>query len=356
MPVFLTRAYKLALHPNVVKSDTARYTYERHLQYVNAWVGPLFFNGNKPRSTAGLGQLANQAQHKAQGIIRALKAAQAETGDKANVPQVKRVGCPAKILSSKDSSFDYWLRVPNQFSKKDGVFLPAKSHAVLNKKLREGWALNPTAELIKDKNGKLYALVFVQREVSKALPKLDCLGVDVGYRHGACRSDGHIGTNTGRVIKRVREIKAQRQRQGLKVSGVKSRIKQLLDREARKAVDVARRTSRSLAVESPKQIANLRSGSLHGWARCYFARRCEILCEEKEVWLVWVNPSYSSQTCAECSHKDALSRNKCSFVCTACGHNAHSDVNAARVLASKGAVSVENYLSAIRNRERRKRA
>ena len=69
----MMRSYNLAIYPNPLKLDTARYTYERHLQFVNSWVGPLFFNGNRSLSTLGLGQLANQAQHKARGIISALR-------------------------------------------------------------------------------------------------------------------------------------------------------------------------------------------------------------------------------------------------------------------------------------------
>lgn len=349
--MILTRSYLLAIYPTAVKADTARYTYERHLQYVNAWVGPLFFGGNKTISTEGLGTLAHRAQRKARGIIAALKASQAATGGKTNVPLVRRVGCPAQIQPTYNgTSFQFWIRVANQFTKTGGVSLPAKSHSALNEKLRSGWALNPVAELVKERNGKLYVRVFAQREAAKAIPKAECLGVDVGYRHGACRSDGYLGTNTGRVIKAAREKQAQRQRQGLKVSGAKSRMKQLLDREARVAVHVARDRGLNLAIEDPKRLANLRSGRLHGWARSYFGHRCETLCQEMGVWLVRVNPSFTSQTCAECLCKDALSRSKGLFVCTACSHRDHADVNAARVIARKGSVSVCKIVDAIRNR------
>jgi transposase len=259
------------------------------------------------------------------------------------VPVLARAGCPAKIEKSKNS-FDYWLTVENEFEKRGGVAMPVRSHRKLNDAIKDRWALDPVAEFFKDKNGRFYARVFVQKEVAKAESKNEFLGCDVGYRHGACDSDGHIGTNTGR------EKKAQRQRQGLKVSGPKSRIKQLLDREAKRAVDVAMRTSRSLAIESPKQIANLRSGSLHGWARCYFANRCHVLGKEKTVFVWEVNPAHTSQICSQCGHKDAQSRSGIAFVCTACSHKAHADVNAARNIARKGAVSIRE--NAIRNRKR----
>lgn len=48
------------------------------------------------------------------------------------------------------------------------------------------------------------------------------------------------------------------------------------------------------------------------------------------LWLV--PPQATSQTCATCGHRDPASRPGCGrvFACTACGHQAHADANAAR--------------------------
>ena len=44
-----------------------------------------------------------------------------------------------------------------------------------------------------------------------------------------------------------------------------------------------------------------------------------------------INPAYTSQTCNTCKHVDKNSRkSQAEFVCTACGHQANADVNAAR--------------------------
>jgi len=50
-----------------------------------------------------------------------------------------------------------------------------------------------------------------------------------------------------------------------------------------------------------------------------------------------VPAAYSSQTCAQCDHVAAENRQSQSvFVCAACGHQAHADTNAAKVLLSRG--------------------
>ena len=55
------------------------------------------------------------------------------------------------------------------------------------------------------------------------------------------------------------------------------------------------------------------------------------------VPLVFVDPAYTSQTCAECGHVDKRNRvDQGLFICRGCGVVAHADRNASRVLASRG--------------------
>jgi putative transposase len=52
--------------------------------------------------------------------------------------------------------------------------------------------------------------------------------------------------------------------------------------------------------------------------------------EERGGRLVKVNPAFTSQTCSACWFVDAKSReSQAAFVCVACGHREHADVNAA---------------------------
>ena len=55
--------------------------------------------------------------------------------------------------------------------------------------------------------------------------------------------------------------------------------------------------------------------------------------EERGGKLVLVDPKYTSQRCSECGHTSADSRKgQAVFVCVACGHAQHADLNAARNL------------------------
>jgi putative transposase len=61
--------------------------------------------------------------------------------------------------------------------------------------------------------------------------------------------------------------------------------------------------------------------------------------------LVEVPAAYSSQTCTRCGVVDANSRSGERFHCVACGHEAHADTNAARILLGR----VEDVLNSRRN-------
>ena len=338
----------------------------RHLQFTQHWTNQLYFNrGVKSFSTAGMGQLANQAQHKAQGILKAHFESVKETGNKSNVPQIKQVGCPAKIEKSESSSFDYWLSVENTFERSKKIWIPLKGHKRLTQWLRRGYKLNPTAEFHKDKNGKFYAIVFVQKEVAEAVRQEKSLGADVGVTHSVARSDGYLGAGCKELLTKTRDRNAERRRQRHLKKSVKTFMKQKLDIEANRAVRVAQASGQNLAIEDPKLLANLKlKGRIALWAKSYFGNRVSVLAEELGVFVVKVFPAYTSRTCAKCLHCDGQSRVKSVFKCTACQTRTHADINAARVVkisaervtAPKGSGNVRKYRSGpVRKRSPRAR-
>ncbi|GAA1794211.1 transposase [Actinomadura chokoriensis] len=70
-----------------------------------------------------------------------------------------------------------------------------------------------------------------------------------------------------------------------------------------------------------------------GWHRLELAIRNAARSTGTRV--VLVNPAYTSQTCNRCGHVDAKNReSQTVFVCTACGHRDHADVNAAKNILS----------------------
>lgn len=343
------RTYKIRLYPNRDKLDTSRYTNCRFIEYTNMFMGKYYFMPKIRISTAGLGLLANEARNKSRGIVSAILASGKETGKKTNVPYVIKIGCPALISKSQNSSFDYWVRVSNQWKLKGGVYIPAKSHKALNRALKDGWKMSVNCEF-KIINGNSYALVFVSKETPKIRKPKSFIGVDVGMKHSIVTSEGHLGHGLSTVVRRQKHKSAERQRQKHRISDRgRTEVKQLLDREAKIVMRRSQKIGAGIAVEDPKRLANLRAGSLHGWARSYFANRLHVLGKENGVLVVDVNPYQTSITCSSCGNVNKQSRvSRDAFVCKGCGYSAHADVNAAVTISQKGSRLSERVISEYR--------
>lgn len=335
----VVRNYKLKLYGNKTKTDTAKYTIKRFNEYVNMFCGRAYF-GQKV-STKGMGILANQSQYKAFDIINKQRKSAKITGCKTNVPYIKNEGCRAILQKPKNSKFDYWISIINQWGG-DRIILPAKSHKALNKALRQGWKFMSLCEC-KIINGNLYVIVFVKRDAPKIKKCKRVIGCDVGIKHSVVTSDGYLGYGLSKVMKVQKARHAERRRQGHKVSSrQRTYIKQILDREAKLVLRRSQKHLAYLAVESPKRLANLRSGSLQGWARSYFANRLTILGRESGVMVIEVSPYQTSITCPKCGTVDKESRaTRDIFKCVSCNHSDHADRNAALNVAMKGILSIK---------------
>ena len=330
----VVRSYKLKLYGNKAKTDTVRYAIMRHNQYANMFMGRVFF-GQSKISTKGLGTLASHAAHDAFQIVKKQKASARLTGCKTNVPFVRRLGCRARRFISKDSSFDYWFKVSNQFQRIGSVSLPAKSHKALNMALKNGWKLTKMSRCIISNSG-LYAVVYVSKKQPMVKKPRVFIGVDVGYKYSVCTSLGHIGRNITKVLRRTKQIRSSRRRSGFKRRSDKTAIKQVLDREANKLIGRSKKLNACVVVEDPKKLAPLTGRNLHGWACSYVAKRLEILGAEEGIMILSVSPYQTSIQCSKCGIIEKQHRvSRDGFECK-CGYKDHADLNAAKNIARKG--------------------
>ncbi|MDP4509925.1 RNA-guided endonuclease InsQ/TnpB family protein [Nonomuraea turcica] len=91
-----------------------------------------------------------------------------------------------------------------------------------------------------------------------------------------------------------------------------------------------------------------------GWHRIELAVRSKARYTGTNV--ITVNPAYTSVTCDQCRHVDAKSRkSQADFVCTACGHVDHADVNAAKNILTAGRAELATARSAARAGARKPR-
>jgi IS605 OrfB family transposase len=210
------------------------------------------------------------------------------------------------------------------------------------------------SDLVLRRDGKFFLLVTVEMPEGTKVPATDFIGVDLGIANIATDSDGN--EHSGKPVEKVRR-RHNRQRKRLQRNaskGAKKRLKRLAGREARfrrhenhviskMIVTSARGTGRGIALEDLKGIrARITARGTEARARLSswsFGQLCAFLTYKAQlagVPVMTVDPAYTSQTCAQCGHCSKSNRkSQAVFVCKACGHGIHADLNAARNIRAR---------------------
>ena len=216
------------------------------------------------------------------------------------------------------------------------------------------------------RDGQWFLLCTVVMPEETPIEPTDFLGVDLGIVNIATDSDGetHSGADVEKVRKKHNLQRKRLQRKNTK--GSKKKIRRMRNKEARfrshqnhviskQLVITAKRTSRGIALEDLKGIrerVTARGGDarnrLGGWAFAQLGSFVVYKATLAGVPVEFIDPTYTSQTCAECGHRERSNRkNQAEFACKACGHQAHADQNAARNIRaralSKRAPGLENH-------------
>lgn len=180
------------------------------------------------------------------------------------------------------------------------------------------------------------------------------IGVDLGIENIATSSTGYkaAGRSLNRYRKRQLDLRAKLQKKQTK--SAERRLKERRRREARHVknsnhiiaktiVAEAERTSSGISLEELKGIrqrVRLRKpqrATLHSWAFAQLGKFIVYKARRAGVPVVYVDPAYTSQTCADCHHVDRRNRvDQGLFIFRGCGVVAHADRNASHNIAQRG--------------------
>ncbi|MEU1178152.1 transposase [Streptomyces sp. NPDC005820] len=174
------------------------------------------------------------------------------------------------------------------------------------------------------------------------------LGIDLGIVNIATTSDGQImagrALNRGRLRERTLRTKLQKKN----TPSAKRRLKKRRRKEARRAKDInhkiakhvvaeAERTGRGIALEELTGIrerVRLRKpqrATHSSWTFAQLGAFIAYKAKKAGVPVVYVDPAYTSRTCAECGHIDRANRvSQAWFACRSCGFVDHADRNSSR--------------------------
>jgi IS605 OrfB family transposase len=138
---------------------------------------------------------------------------------------------------------------------------------------------------------------------------VDFLGIDLGIVNVATTSDGEIMAGRELNRSRVRERTLRAKLQKKNTPSAKRRLRKRRRKESRRARDINHKIAKQFIA--------------------YKARRAG-------VPVVYVDPAYTSRTCAECGHIDKANRvSQAWFACRSCGVVAHADWNGSRNIRAR---------------------
>ncbi|WP_369250840.1 RNA-guided endonuclease InsQ/TnpB family protein [Streptomyces sp. R41] len=182
---------------------------------------------------------------------------------------------------------------------------------------------------------------------------VDFVGVDLGIVNIATTSDGEImaGRELNRIRVRERGLRAKLQKKN--TPSAKRRAKKRRGKEARRARDInhkiakhvvaeAERTGRGIALEDLTGIrerVRLRKpqrATHSSWSFAQLGAFIGYKARRAGVPVVYVDPAYTSRTCAECGHLDRANRvSQAWFACRNCGFVDHADRNGSRNIRAR---------------------
>jgi hypothetical protein len=184
----------------------------------------------------------------------------------------------------------------------------------------------------KTKQGRWRFEVVERKDWEIPEPKEDAprLGVDVGLNVVAATSDGELlggglKPKFNSLYKKVRGIRANRQRQGFKDNS--PRLDKLEGKLTGLVKTMAGVVANKLVVTHPDTVFVIEDLDLRGCkgAKRFAYRALHHSLKTKAPCEV-VNPAYSSQTCPSCGYVSRANRSGIKFVCRSCGRKSHADV------------------------------
>lgn len=221
-----------------------------------------------------------------------------------------------------------WIKISTLVFRKV-IWLPLSS----NPYVKQAADVSKGIHARKDKRGRWRFEVVEKKEwvAPEAEPDAPKIGVDVGLNVVAATSDGRtfgdeLKPKFDRLYERVRNLRANRQRQGLKENS--PRLDRLEDKLTGMVKTITGEVANKLVRSAPEGtvfvIEDLDLRGCRGQKR--FAYRALAHSLETKAPFIKVNPAYTSQECPSCGYVSRNNRKGTDFVCRSCGRRSHADV------------------------------
>jgi len=235
-----------------------------------------------------------------------------------------------RIQDSKTCEFDLWICLGSIFGNRFSLLLPTRHHRRSRHFEATGWTQRKSITLRKDKCGQYYADLYWEKADSNLSIQGSTIGVDIGVQKLMTCSDGsQLGTEIRSKLDKLNNRQQNSKNWHQTCAEIKDYIGQTTNQFPWQQVDVVVMENILNITKSTRgKVGKTLRKLLGHWNIDLLYRRMQDKAEQNRVFLAFVKPAYTSQTCNSCGAIDKKSRNGEVFKCTSCGYADDADHNA----------------------------
>jgi Transposase and inactivated derivatives len=270
-----------------------------------------------------------------------------------------------KLEASKDSTFDYWLKISTLDFRKQ-LFVPVKLADYHKEQLTDPQTgkrrkINSSVTLNKRDGAWWLTLSYDETIPVQTEPDAPVIGIDVGIANFITTSDGkQYGTFNGTLRERQKRDREKRRRKAKlrkclekkgvpkeKLPSTSSATGQRLMRHVKQSINRAvnlcckehegrQFAYEQLSVASMRHKARAMNAYMRASNLAHISNQIVWNATKRGVQATRVKSAYSSQECHVCHSVDRKNRpHQQTFCCRVCGHTVHADTNASQNIASR---------------------
>lgn len=238
----------------------------------------------------------------------------------------------ARIQDAKKSSeFDLWIRLGSIFGNRKSLILPTKHHVRSRYFEKTGWIQRRSVTLRRDKIGRYYADLFWGKDDPDVNKEGHAVGVDIGINKLLATSNGDkFGIDFRSKLDKLNRRKQNSHNWNQTRKEIKDYIGYVTSKFSWDTDVVAMENIVGITQGTKGRVGKQTRKLLGHWNIDLLYRRMADKAKQNRVFLAFVNPAYSSQTCNSCGVIDKKSRNGEVFKCNDCGHVDDADINGAK--------------------------
>lgn len=231
--------------------------------------------------------------------------------------------------ADRSSEFDLWIRLGSIFGNRESLILPTKHHERSRHFDKNGWTQRKSITLRRDTTGRYYADLYWEKANPAIKQQGSAVGVDIGINKlMTCSDRTELGTDLRAKLDKLNRRKQNSRNWHQTGKEIKDYIGYVTNRFPWSADVVVMENILNITQQTRGRLGKATRKLLGHWNIDLLYRRMADKAEQNRVFLAFVEPAYSSQTCNSCRAIDKKSRNGEVFKCTACGHVDDADHNA----------------------------